>query len=55
MIFFNLFCGFIFTGALDMNLDPPFLYNLLNKNKENNLIYYFETIEFYIRFWNYIF
>ena len=45
MISPNSFCGFIFTRALDMNLDPPFLYNLLNKNKETNLIYCSETVE----------
>ena len=54
MISPNSFCGFIFTRALDMNLDPPFLYNLLNKNEETNLIYYSETVEFCIRFWNHI-
>ena len=46
MISPNSFCGFIFTRALDMNLDPPFLYNLLNKNEETHLIYYSETGEF---------
>ena len=50
MISPSSFCGFIFTRALDMNLDPPFLYNLLNKNEETNLIYYSETVEFCIRF-----
>ena len=30
MISPNLFCGFIFTRPIDMNLDPPFLYNPLN-------------------------
>ena len=54
MISPNSFCGFIFTRALDMNLDPPFLYNLLNKNEETNLIYYSEMVEFCIRFWNHI-
>jgi len=29
-----------------MNLDPPFLYNPLNKNEETNLDYS-ETVEFY--------
>ena len=37
MISPNSFCGFIFTRALDMKLNPPFLYNLLNKNEETNL------------------
>ena len=54
MISPNSFCGFIFKGALEMNLDPPFLYNLLNKNEETNLIYYSETVESCIRFWNHI-
>ena len=40
MISPNSFCGFVFTRALYMNLDPPFLYNLLNKNEETNLIYH---------------
>ena len=44
MISPNSFCGFIFKGALEMNLDPPFLYNLLNKNEETKLIYYSETV-----------
>ena len=43
-----------YCRALDMNLDPPFLYNLLNKNEETNLIYHSETVEFCIRFWNHI-
>ena len=30
MISPNSFCGFIFTRPIDMNLDPPFLYNPLN-------------------------
>ena len=50
MISPNSFCGIIFTRAIDMNLDPPFLYNSLNKNEEHNLIYYSETVEFYTRF-----
>ena len=43
MISPNSFCGFISTRAIDMNLDPPFLYNRLNKNdrKKN---YSFETV-----------
>ena len=52
MISPNSFCGFVFTRAIDMNLDPPFLYNPLSKNEKNNLIYYSTTIEFYTRFWN---
>ena len=40
----------LFTRAMDMNLDPPFLYKLLNKNEENTLIYYSETVVFYTRF-----
>jgi hypothetical protein len=44
--------GFIFARGIDMNLDPPFLYNSLNKNKENTLTYYSEIVEFYTRFWN---
>ena len=35
-----------------MNLDPPFLYNPLNKNEETYLINYSETVEFYTRSWN---
>ena len=46
----NSFCGFVFTRAIDMNLDPPFLYNPLNKNKET--MYYSETVEFYTNVWN---
>ena len=30
MISPNSFCGFIFTRPIDMNLDPPFLYNPLS-------------------------
>jgi hypothetical protein len=37
----------IFTRAIDMNLDPPFLYIPLNKKEENNLVCYSETVEFY--------
>ena len=33
MISLNSFCRIIFTRAIDMNLDPPFLYNPLNKNE----------------------
>ena len=33
-----------------MNLDPPFLYNPLNKNEET--MYYSETVEFYTNVWN---
>jgi len=32
MISPNSFCGFIFTRPIDMNLDPPFLYNPPNQN-----------------------
>ena len=42
----------VFTRAIDMNLDPPFLYNPLSKNEETILIYYSETVWFYTRFWN---
>ena len=52
MISPNSFCGFIFTRAIHMNLDPPFLYNLLNKNEETNLIYYSEMVEIYTKLWN---
>ena len=52
MISPNSFCGFVFTRAVDMNLDPPFLYNPLNKNVETNWNYYSERVEFYTRFWN---
>ena len=52
MISPNSFRGFVFTRAIDMNLDPPFLYNPLNKNEQINVIYYSETVEFYTRFWN---
>ena len=44
MISSNSFCGFIFARAIDMNLDPPFFYNPLGKNDENNLIYFLETV-----------
>jgi hypothetical protein len=27
---------FVFTRAIGMNLDPPFLYNPLNKNEEHH-------------------
>ena len=50
MISPNSFCAFVFTRAIDMILDPPFLQNLLNKNEETNLNYYSETFEFYTRF-----
>jgi hypothetical protein len=50
MISPNSFCGFVFAKAIDMNLDPPFLYNPLNKNEETYLINYSETVEFYTRF-----
>ena len=33
-----------------MNLDPPFLYNPVNKNEET--MYYSETVEFYTNVWN---
>ena len=46
----NSFCGFVFKRAIHLNLDPPFLYNRLNKHEETNLIYYSETVEFYTRF-----
>ena len=52
MISPNSFCGFIFTRAIHMNLDPPFLYNLPNKNEETNLIYYSEMVEIYTKLWN---
>ena len=52
MISPNSFCGFVFTRAIDMNLDPPFLQNSLDKNEETNLNYYSETVEFYTRFCN---
>ena len=52
MISPNSFCGFVFTRAIDMILDPPFLQNLLNKNEETNLNYYSETVGFYTRFCN---
>ena len=39
---------------ININLDMLFLYNYLNKNKINNLIYNSEIIKFYIKFWNYI-
>ena len=44
MISPNSFCGFISTRAIDMNLDPPFLYNRSGKNAWNNFCYYFETV-----------
>jgi hypothetical protein len=47
MISPNSFCGFVFTRAIDMNLDPPFLQNSLDKNEETNLKYYSEMVEFY--------
>ena len=37
MISPNSFCGFIFTRPIDMNLDPPFLYNPLNQNEKTIL------------------
>ena len=52
MISPNSFCGFVFARAVDMNLDPPFLYNPLNKNVETNWNYYSEAVELYTRFWN---
>ena len=51
MISPSSFCGFVFARAIDMNLYPSFLQNLLNKDEENNLIYYSETVESYTRFW----
>ena len=51
-IFPNSFFGFIFTRPINMDLDPLFPQNPLNKNEETNLIYYSEMIGFYIRFWN---
>ena len=42
------------TRGIDMNLDPLFLHNPLNKTEETNLIHYSETVRFYTRFWNYI-
>ena len=50
MISPSSFCGFVFARAIDMNLYPSFLQNLLNKDEENNLIYYSETVESYTRF-----
>ena len=44
MISPNSFCGFTVARAIDMNLDPPFFYNPLSKNGENNLIYFLETV-----------
>jgi hypothetical protein len=44
------FCGFVVARAIDMNLDPPFLYNPLNKNEETNLIDYSEAVEVYTGF-----
>ena len=38
MISPDSFCEFVFTRAIDMNLDPPFLQNPLKKNEETNLI-----------------
>ena len=46
MISPNSFCRFVFAKAYRYDLDPPFLYNLLNKNEETNLIYFSETVEF---------
>ena len=46
LTFPDSFYEFSFTRAIDMNLDPPFLYNPLNKNEETNLDYS-ETVEFY--------
>jgi len=38
---------------MDMNLDPLFLDNLLNKNEENNsAIIIRKTVECYTRFWH---
>ena len=48
----NSFCGFAFTRAIDTDLDPPFLPNLLNKNDSDNLNYSSETVEFFKRFWH---
>ena len=50
MISPNSFCGFTVARAIDMNLEPPFFYNLLSKNDENFVIYYLESVEFYLRF-----
>ena len=51
MISPNSFGGFIFARAIDMNLDPPFLYSRLNKNDWNNSNDCSETV-FYRRFWD---
>ena len=48
MISPNSFCGFIFTRAVDMDLDTAFLPNPLDKNDSDNLNYSSETIEFFI-------
>ena len=50
IIFPNSFFGFIFTRPINMDLDPSFPQNPLNKNEETNLIYYSEMIGFYTRF-----
>ena len=44
------FCGFIFTRAIDMNLDVLFLQNPLKRNEEINWNYYSEAVELYTRF-----
>ena len=44
MISANSFCGLILTRAIDMNLDPSFLYNLLSKNDSDDSS---ETVEFF--------
>jgi hypothetical protein len=50
MIYPYFFCGFVVARAIDMNLDPPFLYIPLNKNEETNLIDYSEAVEVYTGF-----
>ena len=39
MISPNSFCGFIFTRAIDMDLDPPILQNPWAKMNRNSLMY----------------
>ena len=46
----NSFCGLIFTRAIDMNLGPSFFDNSLNKNDEHFVVYYSETLGFFMRF-----
>ena len=46
MISPNSFCGFTVAGAIDMNLDQPFLSNPLSKNDELFVAYYLKALTF---------